>query len=156
MTGPIIPAEQWPEGAHLHTWDSNGLGNWLRPSYGAWHLWESGIRLPPAHDWRVPVMRQPAPAIDLERVRASLRSLLNWIDDWAETPGESGIEAIAEEAEAVLALIDGQGVGERPQKGRCPNNAAPGGCQLPNRFCTFPSCDKADDLQPSKGEEVQP
>ena len=45
-------------------------------------------------------------AIDLVRVRASVQSLLNWIDDWAETPGESGIEAIAEEAEAVLALID--------------------------------------------------
>lgn len=44
----------------------------------------------------------------------------------------------------------GQGVSEKPQKGRCPNNAAPGGCQLPNRFCTFPSCDKADALQPTK------
>ena len=152
--------------------------------------------MPDGWDWRVPVIRQQANAIDLERVRASLQSLLNWIDDWAETPGESGIEAIAEEAEAVLALIDGQArdngvrvdrgalqmainvllragkhevadalaggvidgqsVSEKPQKRRCPNNAAPGGCQLPNRFCTFPDCEKADKLQPTKGEGVRP
>lgn len=56
---------------------------------------------------------QPAQAVDLDlgRVRASLQSLLNWIDDWAETPEESGIDAIEAEAEAVLALIDGKAVG---------------------------------------------
>ena len=50
-------------------------------------------------------------------------------------------------------VIDGQSVSEKPQKRRCPNNAAPGGCQLPNRFCTFPDCEKADKLLPTKGEE---
>lgn len=48
----------------------------------------------------------PAQAVDLCRARASIQSLLNWIDDWAETPEESGIDAIEAEAEAVLALID--------------------------------------------------
>ena len=74
MTCPMIPAGQWPDGAVIHTWDSNGLGNWLRPSYGAWHLWESGIPMPPGHDWRVPVMRPTckeslpvAPAIEWAR-----------------------------------------------------------------------------------------
>ncbi len=47
-------------------------------------------------------------AVDLGRVRASIQSVLNWIDDWAETPEESGIDAIEAEAEAVLALIDSQ------------------------------------------------
>ncbi len=47
-----------------------------------------------------------AQAVDLGRARASIQSLLNWIDDWAETPEESGIDAIEAEAEAVLALID--------------------------------------------------
>lgn len=51
----------------------------------------------------------PAQAVDLCRARASIQSLLNWIDDWAETPEESGIDAIEAEAEAVLALIDSQG-----------------------------------------------
>ena len=160
MTGPIIPADQWPEWADRHCWDADGDGYFygvVRSTSTWWWRTEtepSGIPIPSGHDWRVPVMRhQPVPAIDLARVRASARSLLNWIDDWAETPGESGIEAIAEEAEAVLALIDGQSVSEKPQKRRCPNNAAPGGCQLPNRFCTFPDCEKADKLLPSKGED---
>lgn len=98
MSGPIIPAELWPEGAHLHTWDSNGLGNWLRPSYGAWHLWASDIPLPPGHDWRVPVMRQQAPAIDLEQFRAALEHALLSIQS----------EEKREEIERLLALIDGQ------------------------------------------------
>lgn len=51
----------------------------------------------------------PAQAVDLGRVRASIQSLLNWIDDWAETPEESGIDSIEAEAEAVLALIDSHG-----------------------------------------------
>ena len=113
MTGPIIPADQWPEGADRHCWDANGLGFFHVPTTEGAQTWllvlkQSHIPMPDGWDWRVPVMRhQPAPAIDLGRVRASVQSLLNWIDDWAETPRESGIEAIAEEAEAVLALIDG-------------------------------------------------
>ena len=109
MTGPIIPAEQWPEHAHAIVWDSDGQSLELRLFGSDWGLvyTQPHIDMPSGHDWRVPVMRPQAPAIDLARVRASVQSLLNWIDDWAETPGESGIEAIAEEAEAVLALIDG-------------------------------------------------
>ena len=101
MSGPIIPAELWPEGAHLHTWDSNGLGNWLRPSYGAWHLWASDIPLPPSHDWRVPVMRsQPAPAIDLEQ----FRSLARWV---ASSEGHRIPSWMRSHADRLLALIDG-------------------------------------------------
>ena len=100
MTGPIIPADQWPEGAHLHTWDSNGLGNWLRPSYGAWHLWAYDIPLPPGHDWRVPVMRnQPAPAIDLEQ----FRSLARWV---ASSEGHRIPSWMSSHADRLLALID--------------------------------------------------
>lgn len=53
----------------------------------------------------------PAQAVDLGRIRSTVQALLNWIDDWAETPEESGIDAIEIEAAAVLALIDSQGVG---------------------------------------------
>ncbi|MBN4995139.1 hypothetical protein JY438_05105 [Stenotrophomonas maltophilia] len=55
--------------------------------------------------------RPPAQAVDLGRIRSTVQALLNWIDDWAETPEESGIDAIEIEAAAVLALIDSQGVG---------------------------------------------
>ena len=115
MTGPIIPAELWPEDAHLHTWDSNGLGNWLRPSYGAWHLWGSDIPLPHGHDWRVPVMRQAAPAavivtvggigetlqpgIDLEQ----FRSLARWV---ASAEGHRIPSWMRSHADRLLALLD--------------------------------------------------
>nr|WP_312250423.1 hypothetical protein [Stenotrophomonas geniculata] len=52
----------------------------------------------------------PAQAVDLGRIRSTVQALLNWIDDWAETPEESGIDAIEIEAAAVLDLIDSQGV----------------------------------------------
>ena len=193
MTGPIIPAEQWPEGAYMHTWDSNGLGNWHRPSYGAWHHWASDIPLPPGHDWRVPVMRQQSPAIDPDRILppghehaaqdlrcqccgyktyhrehlGCIRAATPAIDleqfreavvvartYYAEMAGDIHDPSHNDVAEAdrLLALIDGQSVSEKPQKRRCPNNVAPGGCQLPNRFCTFPDCEKADKLLPPKGE----
>lgn len=54
---------------------------------------------------------QAAQPVELGRARASIQSLLNWIDDWAETPEESGIDAIEAEAEAVLALIDSRQTG---------------------------------------------
>lgn len=99
MSGPIIPAEQWPEDAHLHTWDSNGLGNWLRPTYGAWHLWASDIPLPPGHDWRVPVMREQAQAIDLEQ----FRSLARWV---ASSEGHCIPSWMRSHADRLLALLD--------------------------------------------------
>ena len=114
----IISAEQWPEWADRHCWDENKEGHFYgtEPDTGIWMecTKQSNIPMPAGWDWHVPVMRPTveessavAPAIDLARVRASVQSLLNWIDDWAE--GESGIEAITEEAEAVLvALVDGQ------------------------------------------------
>ncbi len=52
--------------------------------------------------------QQPAQAVDLGRIRATVQALLNWIDDWAETPEESGIDALEIEAAAVLDLIDSQ------------------------------------------------
>lgn len=144
MTGPIIPADQWPEDAALHTWDEeNGQGYWTVYDKvgGFWTIRSSEIPMPDGWDWHVPVVRHQSPAIDLERVRASLQSLLNWIDDWAETPGESGIEAIAEEAEAVLALIDEQGDDSFPCCG--------GNDETPREHCMdcpdYPG-------QPTKGE----
>ena len=88
-------------------------------------------------------IRAATPAIDTERVRASVQSLLTWIDDWAETPEESGIEAIAEEAEAVLALIDEQEDDSFPCCG--------GNDETPREHCMdcldYPG-------QPAKGEET--
>ena len=112
MTVPIIPTELWPQDAHLHTWDSNGLGNWHRPSYGAWHHWASDIPLPPGHDWRVPVIRhQPAPAIDLERFRKPVEA---WKREVERLHHDEEIfpqteDAIWAEADRLLALIDGHG-----------------------------------------------
>lgn len=114
MTGPIIPDELWPEGAHLHTWDSNGLGNWLRPSYGAWHLWASDIPLPTGWDWRVPVMRhQPIPAIDLEQFRGRIADVLQAEFDLEAADPEDprhddGRDEALRIADRLLALIDGQ------------------------------------------------
>jgi len=117
MTGTIIPAEQWPEDAHLHTWDSNGLGNWLRPSYGAWHLWASDIPLPPGHDWRVPVMRhQPVQIIDLEQFRKAVmrfKAMAELGVDVESMPmhfmkSQEKYAADVAEADRLLALIDGQ------------------------------------------------
>lgn len=50
----------------------------------------------------------PTQAVDLVRVRDSIQGLLNWIDDWAETPEESGLDPIAERALEVVAQIDAQ------------------------------------------------
>ena len=109
MTGPIIPAGEWPEDAHLHTWDSNGLGNWLRPSYGAWHLWATDIPLPPGHDWRVPVMRsQPAPAIDLEQFRMLAQGSIDALSQNKVYPAD--VSAAISSMRHLLALIDGQAV----------------------------------------------
>lgn len=152
MTGPIIPSDQWPEGAWALLWDQWGQCRSLNLLNGVWFLtFPKGIPMPAGHDWRVPVMRQQT--IALEQFRPAVE-LMEWQERGHDNPDfPQGCATKHAEALRLLALIDGQGVDERPQKGRCPNNAAPGGCQLPNRFCTFPSCDKADQLQPSKGEE---
>lgn len=110
MIGPTIPADQWPEDAHLHTWDSGGIGNWHRPTYGAWFLWESGIPLPHGHDWRVPVMRRAAvqPAIDLEQFRSFI---------YACGYGAGAFPERTAEADRLLALIDEQALAQQPTEG---------------------------------------
>ena len=155
MTGPIIPAELWPEGAVALVWSAFGFGKWIVAADNAgtsWTLERAEIPMPDGWDWRVPVMRPTckdslpvAPAIDLEQFRRFIHAC---------GYGAGAFPERTAEADRLLALIDGQSVSEKPQKRRCPNNAAPGGCQLPNRFCTFPDCEKADKLLPSKGEGV--
>jgi len=49
-----------------------------------------------------------AQVVDLSSTRDSIQALLNWIDDWAETPEESGLDPIAERAVEVVAQIDAQ------------------------------------------------
>ncbi len=63
---------------------------------------------------RVVEENPPAQAVDLGRIRSTVQALLNWIDDWAETPEESGIDAIEIEAAAVLDLIDSHTAGGQP------------------------------------------
>ncbi|GEM_PF-6831795 len=182
MSAPIIPAGEWPEHAEAIVWDSDGQSLELRlfRLFGSdWGLvfTQPRIEMPTGWDWRVPVMRPAAvPVIDRDRLLAALeraaaaetelarlrdqqaidleqfRSALVALSDYAYERHGHTDHPHCVEADRLLSLIDGQSVSEMPQKGRCPNNAAPGGCQLPNRFCTFPSCDKADDLQPTKGE----
>lgn len=60
MTGPIIPADQWPEDSAAHVWDETGRGSWIQHCLGVWVTWPSEIPMPPGHDWRVPVMRPAA------------------------------------------------------------------------------------------------
>nr|WP_313269016.1 hypothetical protein [Stenotrophomonas geniculata] len=56
----------------------------------------------------------PAQAVDLVSARDSIQSLLNWIDDWAETPEESGLDPITEKALEVVAQIDAQVYAREP------------------------------------------
>ena len=98
MIGTIITDDQWPDGAYMHTWDSNGLGNWHRTAYGAWHHWGSDIPMPADWDWRVPVMRHQPPSIDLEQFRCLADFVL----------GRSANRGNLKAAYGLLALIDGQ------------------------------------------------
>ena len=101
------PASRWGAGHRLR-----------RPGGPSQDLIQCGCSVNGAFDWLLEQLTDgealaapPTQAVDLGRARASIQSLLNWIDDWAETPEESGIDAIEAEAEAVLALIDGKAVG---------------------------------------------
>lgn len=65
MTGPIIPAGEWPEGADRHCWDANGTGIFYGPLTARSQVWLSVAKLshvpmPDGWDWRVPVMRPSA------------------------------------------------------------------------------------------------
>lgn len=111
MTGPIIPAGEWPEKAVMHSWDRSvdgidGEGYWTSydEQLGAWTTQRSGLLMPPGHDWRVPVMRQAAPAIDLEQFRSALVSL----SDYAYERHGNMDHPHCLEADRLLALIDGQ------------------------------------------------
>lgn len=62
MTGPIIPADQWPKGAVMHVFTRSGEGAFMwheANEFGGWssHAIPSGIPMPAGWDWRVPVMR---------------------------------------------------------------------------------------------------
>ena len=115
MIGTIITDDQWPDGAYMHTWDSNGLGNWHRTAYGAWHHWGSDIPMPADWDWRVPVMRPAAedsstvaPAIDPEQ----FRGLLAFVRD-----GCKNGPIMQARARELLALIDGSKNNNLPHVG---------------------------------------
>lgn len=108
MIGTIITDDQWPEGAVIHTWDSGGIGNWHKPLYGHWHLWESGIPIPGGHDWRVPVMRtiERSPAVDLEKLRMLAQGSVDALTQKKVYPADVS-EAISS-MRHLLALIDVQ------------------------------------------------
>lgn len=116
MTGPIIPADQWPEDAALHTWDEeNGQGYWTVYDKigGFWTIRSSEIPMPDGWDWRVPVMREQSPAIDLEQFRVAAEAykfegkckLLEFCFG-PEADKQAAIAQIAD-GDRLLALIDG-------------------------------------------------
>lgn len=109
MTTPIIPADQWPEDAALHTWDEeNGQGYWTVYDKvgGFWTIRSSHIPMPEGWDWRVPVMRQPA--IDLEQFRRFIHAC---------GYGAGASPERKAEADRLLALIDGSKNNNLPHVG---------------------------------------
>lgn len=101
MTGPIIPAGEWPEGADRHCWDANGLGFFYGPPTEKAQMWllvlkQSHIPLPAGWDWRVPVMRpsEEARAIDLEQPQ--------------NKTFPADVAAAVGDMRRLLAMIDGQ------------------------------------------------
>lgn len=120
MTGPIIPAELWPEWADRHCWDKNGSGVFYGPLTSRSQVWLSvaklsNIPMPEGWDWRVPVMRQAAPAIDLGKLRAFAESVIDRGHRWdcesrhrADNRCDCGMGQTKQEAKDLLALIDGQ------------------------------------------------
>lgn len=70
----------------------------------------------------------PSSSVDLKRARDSIQALLNWIDDWAETPEESGLDPIADRALEVVAQIDAQVYAHAPNTNPAqPSPAGQGG-----------------------------
>lgn len=115
MTGPIIPADQWPAWADRHCWDKNGDG-WFygpaTPSAFAWFPYarRSNIPTPAGWDWSVPVIRadmgnpMSAPAIDLGQYAAAVQYAINGLL-------ESGCmtdSVVAKKLRSLMAMIDGQ------------------------------------------------
>lgn len=109
MSGPVIPADQWPEDAAVHTWDgANEQGYWTVYDKvgGFWTIRSSHVPMPDGWDWRVPVMRPHASthAVDLERL-VSLRNRLHAMACRVGTEWEAEAGELQRE---VQRLIDGQ------------------------------------------------
>lgn len=103
MTGPIIPADQWPEWADQHCWDKSGTGWFYGPDRvdsGAWfpEVCRSDIPMPEGWDWRVPVMRPSA-----EEVRAQANMDAGWYarrEAHAHDMGYAGVAEALEDLES--------------------------------------------------------
>lgn len=89
MTGPTIPADEWPEGAVALVWSAVGLGKWVAAdsSTGTWEVDLADVPMPAGWDWRVPVMR-PASA-QAKPVAFCRDGVLFWHGDHAAHRGES-------------------------------------------------------------------
>ena len=127
MTGPIIPADQWPEGAVALVWSAVGLGKWVTTdsSTGTWEVGRADVPMPAGWDWRVPVMRQQSPAIDLEQFRKAVmrfRAMAELGVDVESMPmhfmkSQEKYAADVVEADRLLALIDGSKNNNLPHVG---------------------------------------
>lgn len=113
MSGPIIPVEHWPEWADRHCWNSDGSGVFCGATISSGGVWirtlaESSIPMPKGHDWRVPVMRASAEAIDLAQFRESVEAehelaMCEWRGDQISDEQASVAHV---KRDRLLALID--------------------------------------------------
>lgn len=76
---PVIPVDKWPDDAAALLFKASGQGSFLRSvefrGAAFWYIDPAQARMPPGHDWRVPVMRhQPSPAVS--QTTATLIDLL--------------------------------------------------------------------------------
>lgn len=104
MTGPIIPAELWPEWADRHCWDERGIGQFIgfQTDKYSWRKWaaNSSIPRPSGWDWRVPVMRSQSAverALPATRRQQAVELLLakgyRWQDgEWKEPQQSPAID----------------------------------------------------------------
>lgn len=103
MTGPIIPADQWPEWADRHCWDKNGNGWFYGMSVIGASAWfpesrRSRTPMPDGHDWRVPLMRPSA-----EEVRAQDNMDAGWYsrrEAHAHAMGYTGVAEAMDDLES--------------------------------------------------------
>ena len=114
MTGPIIPAGQWPEWATHHCWDDDGTGAFygMRTAVGGWHAdcEDSKFPMPKGWDWRVAIqyaingLREAGGRTD-SVVARKLESLLALIDGQDKCGGELSLtDALSDYLEAQDAL----------------------------------------------------
>lgn len=156
MTGPIIPADQWPEHAKAIVWDSDGQSLELSLFGSDWGLvyTQPRIEMPAGHDWQVPVMRQQSPAIDLEQYAVAIQYAINGM---REAGGITNTK-VAGKLESLLALIDGQGIpSDDAQRLEWLMQNISGTELRRLNVRTDANCDRAaidNAMQPSKGEGV--